>query len=44
MKDEQHELEEKLKRLQLANRMLDLVFSIVGIAFIITLLYILKNA
>ena len=43
LKKEQYELEKKLKRLQLANRMLDLVFTIIGIGFLVTLYYIIKS-
>jgi len=39
-----NELEREIKRLKLANRILDLVFTIIGIGFLVTLLYILKNA
>ena len=37
-------LEKEIKRLKMANRTLDLVFTIIGIVFLFTLLYILKNA
>ncbi len=40
---ELNELEKEIQRLKLANRTLDLVFSIIGICFILLLLYILKN-
>jgi lipopolysaccharide/colanic/teichoic acid biosynthesis glycosyltransferase len=39
-----NELEKEIKRLKIANRTLDIVFSIIGIIFLATLLYILKNA
>lgn len=44
LKKEQYELEKKLKRLQLANRMLDLVFTIIGIGLLVVLYYIMKNS
>lgn len=43
LKKEQYELEKKLKRLQLANRMLDLVFTIIGIGLLVILYYIIKS-
>ena len=44
MSKELNELEKEIQRLKLANRTLDLVFTIIGILFLSTLLYILKNA
>lgn len=41
---ELNELEKEIKRLKLANRMLDLVFTIIGIVFLSILLYILKKS
>lgn len=38
-----NELEKEIKRLKLANRILDLVFTIIGITFLVTLYYIFKN-
>lgn len=43
MNKELNELEKEIKRLKLANRMLDLVFTIIGIGFLSILLYILKK-
>jgi hypothetical protein len=36
-------LEKEIKRLKIANRTLDLVFSIIGITFLIVLYYIFKT-
>ena len=41
---ELNELEKEIKRLKIANRTLDLVFTIIGIVFLFTLLYILKKS
>jgi hypothetical protein len=41
---ELNELEKEIKRLKMANRTLDLVFTIIGIVFLFTLLYILKKS
>jgi hypothetical protein len=38
-----NELEKEIKRLKLANRMLDLIFTIIGITFLVMLYYIIKS-
>lgn len=38
-----NELEKEIKRLKLANRMLDLIFTIIGITFLVVLYYIIKS-
>jgi hypothetical protein len=39
-----NELEKEIKRLKLANRMLDLIFTIIGITFLVMLYYIIKSS
>jgi hypothetical protein len=38
-----NELQKEIKRLKLANRMLDLIFTIIGITFLVMLYYIIKS-
>ena len=38
-----NELQKEIKRLKLANRMLDLIFTIIGITFLAMLYYIIKS-